>query len=65
MSTHGEGYNPVGIAIPPLFPPSNVRPRHYDFVEFNEVGGAKIFSDVDAWIQDKLINQGACPLTDD
>ena len=50
ISTHGEGYNPVT--------------EDYDFVEFNEIGGIRIFSDVDRWVINKLIREGVCPVSD-
>lgn len=61
---NGSGFNPVVTG------PSEVdafgRPvpgPTFDIVEFNEVGGAEIFRGVDVWIQEQLIDRGACPRT--
>ena len=54
ISTHGEGYNPIGISEGYLV----------HFPDLNEVGGIDIFYDVDIWVQEQLINVGVCPTQD-
>ncbi|GAA6167987.1 hypothetical protein [Sessilibacter corallicola] len=61
--TTGGGFNPVRTG-PPVEVGRDGRlvpGPTYDIVEFNEVGGAQIFRGVDVWIQEQLIDRGACP----